>query len=96
MGFPNKPPELELFPLEERLVSLRIPFMQLNELPRGGQYSITGNVVNVLVEIKPTIKSLPRNYKDSETVAVKLKRKICYKTAVATENIRPNAVSSEK
>jgi len=34
MGFPVKPKELELYPLEERLVSLRIPFMQIRELPR--------------------------------------------------------------
>ena len=34
MKWPNKPKELNLHPLEERLVSLRIPFMQIRELPR--------------------------------------------------------------
>ena len=33
MSFPEKPKELELHPLEERLVSLRIPFMQIRQLP---------------------------------------------------------------
>jgi hypothetical protein len=47
MGFPERPKELELYPLEERLVSLRIPFMQIRQLPTGGQLSIKGNVVNV-------------------------------------------------
>ncbi|KAJ8049089.1 hypothetical protein HOLleu_01670 [Holothuria leucospilota] len=40
--FPPKPPELNIHPLEERLLSPRIPFMQIRELPRGGQLSITG------------------------------------------------------
>ena len=37
MKWPNKPPELNLHQLEERLIALRIPFMQIRELPRGGQ-----------------------------------------------------------
>lgn len=47
MSFPKKPAVLDLTPLEERLVSPRIPFMQIRELPRGGQLLIHGNVVNV-------------------------------------------------
>ena len=38
--WPNKPEELNLHQLEERLIALRIPFMQIRELPRGGQYSL--------------------------------------------------------
>ena len=76
MGFPDKPKELELFPLEERLVSLRIPFMQIRQLPSGGQFSVKGNVVNVPVDIQPTIQSLPRNIDESGTIAVKLKKRL--------------------
>ena len=36
MNWPNKPPELNLHQLEERLIALRIPFMQIRELTRGG------------------------------------------------------------
>lgn len=39
MQWPEKPSELNLHPLEERLISLRIPFMQIRELPRGRQLS---------------------------------------------------------
>ena len=49
MKWPDKPPELNLHQLEERLIALRIPFMQIRELPRGGQYSLKGNVINVPV-----------------------------------------------
>ena len=42
MRFPVTPAELaDLRPLEERLISPRIPFMQIRELPSGGQLSIT-------------------------------------------------------
>jgi len=47
MGFPYKPNVLNFTSLEERLISPRIPFMQLRELSRGGQLSIHGNIVNV-------------------------------------------------
>ena len=53
MKWPIKPPELNLHQLEERLIALRIPFMQIRELPRGGQYSLKGNVINVPVDIQP-------------------------------------------
>lgn len=36
-SFPKRPPELDLTPLEERLVAPRIPFMQLREKLQGGQ-----------------------------------------------------------
>lgn len=60
MVWTEKPTELNLFTLEERLVSLRIPSMQIREIPRGRQYSVKGYVVNVPVDIQPTINSLPR------------------------------------
>jgi len=91
MGFPEKPKELELYPLKERLVSLRIPFMQIRRLPRG-QFSVKGNVVNVPVDIQPTINSLPRNRDKSGTIAVKLKKRLQYKKSDFSENVRPVAV----
>ena len=91
ISFPEKPPELELHQLEERLVALRIPFMQMRELPRGGQLSIRGNVVNVPVDIQPTIKALPRQF-DETTIPVRIKRKLIYNKCEFTENIRPHKV----
>lgn len=82
MTWPLKPIELDLFPLEERLVSLRIPFMQIRELPRGGQYSARGNVVNVPVDIQPTINSLPRKLDENVTIPVKLKKNYLIKNAI--------------
>ncbi|GIX94753.1 hypothetical protein CDAR_102641 [Caerostris darwini] len=46
--YPEQPSCLsELNDLEERLVALRIPFMQIRELGRDRQYGIKGSVTNV-------------------------------------------------
>ena len=92
MKFPDRPPELNLNNLEERLISLRIPFMQIRALNSGGQFSLKGSVVNVPAEIEPTIRALPRLQNKSETIPVKLKRMKEFKHAVVTENVRPVAV----
>ena len=94
MKWPNKPAQLNLHPLEERLISLRIPFMQIRELPRGRQYCVKGNVINVPVEIQPTVNALPRQMDENFTIPVKLKKKLSYKKCDFTENVRPTAVLS--
>lgn len=87
--FPEIPPELKLTEMEERLISPRIPFMQLMEKPRGGQKSLRGNVVNVPSDVNKTIKSLPRTLAETETIQVKLKRKLQFKHHVYHESVRP-------
>lgn len=87
--FPEIPPELKLTEMEERLISPRIPFMQLMEKPRGGQKSLRGNVVNVPSDVNKTIKSLPRTLAETETIQVKLKRKLQFKHHVFHESVRP-------
>lgn len=89
MGFPEKPDILNLSALEERMVSPRIPFMQLRELPRGGQLSIHGNVVNVPADVNSTVNSLPRPLNDLQTIPIKLKRRLIYKHHYMLENVRP-------
>ena len=89
MEWPTKPKELDLFPLEERLIALRIPFMQIRELPRGRQLSVKGNVVNVPVDIQPVIDALPRPFNENVTVAVKLKKRMSFKSCAFSENVRP-------
>ena len=94
MKWPDKPAELNLHQLEERLIALRIPLMQIRELPRGGQYSLKGNVINVPVDIQPTINCLPRPMDENFTVAIHLKKKLSYKKVDFKENVRPLRVLS--
>ena len=89
MKWPDKPLELDLHQLEERLISLRIPFMQIRELPRGRQYSLKGNVINAPVDIQPTVSCLPRPMDENFTIAIQLKKKLSYKKVDFKENVRP-------
>ena len=93
MTFPEKPDVLkDLTPLEERLISPRIPFMQVRELPSGGQLSIHGNVVNVPADVNSTVSVLPRPINESQTIPIKLKRRLGYKHHYQFQNIRPTKV----
>ena len=92
MGFPVKPECLNLTSLEERLISPRIPFMQIHELPRGGQLSIHGNVVNVPADVNSIVNTLPRPINESQIIPIKLKRKLSYKHHYLFQNVRPRKV----
>ena len=46
--------------MEERLIALDIPFMQIRSLRRGRQKGLRGNIVNGPKNIKGTISGLPR------------------------------------
>lgn len=92
-SFPSLPKELQgLTKLEERLISPRIPFMQIKELPRGGQIAMHGNLVNVPADVNKTVKLLPRNMNDSETIPLKLKRSLNFKSHITFEHVRPEKI----
>ncbi len=92
MKFYDIPEELALVQMEERCIALRQPFLQIRELPNGGQKSIKGNVVNVPMDVSKTINQLPRNLNETDTIGIKFKKKVSYKKCDFNENIRPNAV----
>ena len=83
---------MNLTSLEERLISPRIPFMQIRELPRGGQLSIHGNIVNVPSDVNSTVHCLPRPISESQTIPIKLKRRLGYKHQYQFQNVRPKKV----
>ena len=91
--FDNIPDALQdLCPLEQRLISQRLPFMQIASLPRGGQKGIKGAVVNVPAQLDTIVKTLPRMPTDCGLVPVKLKKKLEYKGHSLYQSIRPQAV----
>ncbi|XP_052075796.1 uncharacterized protein LOC127713867 [Mytilus californianus] len=89
LNFPLKPQVLMLNSLEEKLVAPVSTFFQMRELPSGGQFGIQGNVVNVPADNMSTVKMLPRRLPESQTIPVKLKRRLRYKSHVMFQNIRP-------
>jgi len=66
--------------------------MQIRELPRGGQLSIHGNIVNVPSEVNSTVHCFPRPISESQTIPIKLKRRLGYKHHYQFQNVRPKKV----
>jgi len=48
----------------------------LCELPRGGQLSIHGNVVDVPADVNSVVNTLPKPINESQTIPIKLKSKL--------------------
>ena len=92
MGFPYKPNVLNFTSLEERLILPRIPSMRIRELPRGGQLSSHGNIVNVPSDVNSTVHCLPRRRSESQTIPIKLKRRLGYKHHYQFQNVRSKKV----
>ena len=77
--YPPKPVGLpDLDPLTERLISPRIPFMQIRRLRREGSYGILGQVMNIPVDVDTMVKSLPRSLDDDQAFNVNLKKNIVH------------------
>ena len=78
MAFHSGHPELELYPLEEIIIAIYLPFMTVCSLPvcglvAEGQKMIVGNVIHVPNDIASTVDVLPRNLDDIGTIALQLK-----------------------
>ncbi|GFW97881.1 helitron_like_N domain-containing protein [Trichonephila clavipes] len=82
--YPPFPQHLKNFPLDlvtERLISPRIPFMQIRRLRHVlGQFGIYGQVINVPIEVNTMVNSLPRNIDDDHSITVHIKRKKIHKS----------------
>lgn len=83
--YPTVPDNLKNFKLDlvtERLISPRIPFMQIRRLRHvNGQYGIYGQVINVPIEVDTMVNRLPRNVDDDHCITVHIKRKKIHKSS---------------
>ena len=90
---PGVPEELQgLTRLECRCIGLRIPFMMLRALRKGGLGQIRGPCVNVPATLEPIAKVLPRVPENIDLVLLKFKRMITYKSNYMCDYIRPQKV----
>ena len=90
--FPMKPSWMKLNKLEWRLLAPRLVFMKVHQAPRGRQYKIEGNVVNVVADVSNTVTCLPRLPSQKLAIPIKLKRRIRYHRHAYSQNVRPNIV----
>ena len=75
-----------------QIIAPRLTFQKILQAPRGGQFKITGNVVNVSGDVCNTVTMLLRLAQDTGTIKVQLKCRLQYKSSVLSLNVRPNKV----
>ena len=92
MSFPAKPDFFYLNELECRMLAPRLAFEKLLQAPRGNQFKIKGNVINVPAEVNNTVNMLPCLPQESGTIKVQLKRRLEYKSSALSLNVRPNKI----
>ena len=80
--------------LEERLIAPRIAFMKIKPLKKFSdrQMGMVGNVVNVPIDHVEIVKSLPRSFNDTDTIQIRLKRRLDYDRNLMFDTVRPNVV----
>ena len=92
MQFPVKPEFFDLNELECRLLAPILAFQKLMQAPRGRQFKIHGNVVNVPAKVSDTVNMLPRLPSETGTMKVNLKRRLQYKSPALSLDVRPYKV----
>ena len=92
MSFPVKPDFFYLNELECRLLAPRLAFQKLTQAPRGNQFKIKGNFVNVPADVNNTVNMLPRLPQETGTIKVQLKRQLQYKSSALSLNVRPHKI----
>ncbi|KAG5864679.1 hypothetical protein JTB14_001610 [Gonioctena quinquepunctata] len=94
--YPPIPECLKDFPLDlvsERLISPRIPFMQIRRLRHvHGQYEIYGQVINVQIEVNTMVQLLPRQVDDDHAITVHIERKKIHKSSYVYGIIRKRKI----
>ena len=78
--------------LEVRCIALRIPFMNIRALRKGGLGKISGACVNVPASLEPIAEVLPCVPQDTELILLKFKRMLSSKSNYLYDYIRPKRV----
>ena len=78
--------------LEGRCIALRIPFMSICPMQKGGLGKITGPCINVPASLEPITEVLPTIPEETKLVVVKLKRMRMYKSHYLCDYICPEIV----
>ncbi|XP_061381656.1 uncharacterized protein LOC116776497 isoform X3 [Danaus plexippus] len=80
--YPPKPNLPQMDMVSERLISPRLPFMQIRRLRYvEGQHSVTGQVINVPIHVDNLVQTLPRNMVDDFCINVHVKNKSLHKSS---------------
>ena len=90
---PNHLPKLDL--ISERLISPRLPFMQIRRLRHvHGQFGIYGQIINVPVDVNNMVQKLPRNINDDQCIDVHIMRKLIHKKSYLQGFIKKSTIKT--
>lgn len=89
--FPADLPTLDC--ITERLISPRLPFMQIRRLRyEHGSKSIIGQVVNVPVDVNNMVSQLPRHLDDDYAFNVNIQRMLIHKSSYLKGHVKKTTV----
>ena len=71
------------------MISIRIPFAQIRQLPSSGQLSLCGTVINVISDVERAQVALPRFCDTESIVFVGIKRKMAFAHTYMAGMVRP-------
>ncbi|GFV35194.1 uncharacterized protein TNCV_619911 [Trichonephila clavipes] len=92
--YPPKPSGLPLLePISIRLISPRLPFMQIRRL-RYEVYGIVGQVINVPVNVNNMVQQLPRRIDDDFAFNVNIKKKLIHKSNYLSGFVRKSVIKA--
>lgn len=75
---PSKLPPLD--PITERLISPRLPFMQVRRLRHNLCYGIMGQIINVPVDVNKMVQCLPRQLDEDCCININIQRNLAHKS----------------
>ncbi|XP_074114915.1 uncharacterized protein LOC141537685 [Cotesia typhae] len=94
-SYPDQPPGLPpLDPISERLISPRLPFMQVRRLRHDFSYGIIGQVINVPVDEQQMVKCLPRQLNEDDVINVNIKQNIAHKSVYISGYMSKSTISA--
>ncbi|GBP92637.1 hypothetical protein EVAR_62210_1 [Eumeta japonica] len=83
-----------LDPISIRLISPRLPFMQIRRLRYEGNYGIVGQVINVSVDVNNMVQQLPRRIDGDFAFNVNIKKKLIYKSNYLSGYVRKSVIKA--
>jgi len=90
LNFPEIPDVLkDLTTLEERLVALRLPFLQIRNLGVDRQCGIKGNVVHIPNDLDTSVACIPRTEDQASIIPVILVRRLDHEKPYLFQMVRP-------
>ena len=91
--YPPRPTHLPpLDPVGLRLISPRLPFMQIRRLRIEGGYGIVGQIVNVPVDVDEMVSCLPRQLNDDYAINVNIKKCLFHKSTYLSGFVNKGAI----